>query len=295
MKDISGTTERSTGAARLGRAVGLLLAAVLWVAPAWAEPLAVRLSAPDPSVAQRFASALEDVAGNRVVVVEQGAAVTLALGEVAFRTELAKPDRGPLLGLAIPRAAAGLVRPGCQCSAIWSGVPLSRQLALIKALMPDVGRIGVMLGPGSAWTLPLAMPRGPLLDPVLVPGPARLAPLLRRHLPDWDALLLPEDDVLFGPGAAKLVLLTSYRQRVPVFGPDADFVHAGSVASAYLDISDLARATEDWLEAWQSCGEWPAQGFAGHYSLAVNDHVAHAYGLSIVEVARLKRILETSP
>ncbi|MBL7251497.1 hypothetical protein ACLD02_05960 [Alloalcanivorax sp. C16-2] len=295
MMDATGSTGRSLGVTRLGWAASLLLAAALWAGPVWAEPLTVRLRAPDATVAQRFASLLESAGGGRVAVVEQGAAVTLALGEAAFRAELADPGHGPLLGLAVPRAAAGLVRPGCHCSAIWRGVPLATQLALIEALMPEAGRIGVLFGPSSAWAPPLTAPRGRLLEAVLVPGPARLAPLLRRHLPDWDALLLPEDDVLFGPGAAKLVLLTSYRQRVPVFGPGADFVHAGSVASAYLDPRDLARGALDWLEARRRHGAWPAQGFAGHYSLAVNDHVARAYGLSIVERARLERILETSP
>ena len=295
MKDATGSTGRSLGIARLAGAICVLLAAALWAVPAWAAPLTVRLRAEDPAVAQRFAAALDSVGGGRVTLVEQGAAVTLALGETAFRAELAAPGHGPLLGLAVPRSAAGLVTPGCDCSAIWRGVPLATQLALIDALMPEAGRVGVLLGPASAWAPPLSMPRGRLLEAVLVPRPDRLAPLLRRYLPDWDALLLPDDEALFGPGAAKLVLLTSYRQRVPVFGPGADFVHAGSVASAYLDLSDLARAALERLEARRRHGEWPAQGFAGHYSLAVNDHVARAYDLNLVERARLQRILETSP
>ncbi len=294
MKDATGSTGRSLATGRLGWAVGVLLAVALWAAPAWAEPLPVRLAG-DPAVAQRFAAALERAGGGRVTVVEQGAAVTLALGEIAFRAELANPGHGPLLGLAVPRSAAGLVTPGCDCSAIWRGVPLATQLALIDALMPEAGRIGVLLGTSSAWAPPLSVPRGRLVESVLVPGPSRLAPLLRRHLPGWDVLLLPDDSELFGPGAAKLVLLTSYRQRVPVFGPGADFVHAGSVASAYLGPGDLARAALERLDARRRHGEWPAQGFAGHYSLAVNDHVARAYDLNLVERARLERILEASP
>jgi hypothetical protein len=40
---------------------------------------------------------------------------------------------------------------------------------------------------------------------------------------------------------------------------------------------------------------WPAPGFAGHYSLAVNEHVAGAYDLGPVERAPLERILEATP
>ena len=42
-------------------------------------------------------------------------------------------------------------------------------------------------------------------------------------------------------------------------------------------------------------GHWPAPGFAGHYSLAINEHVAGAYDLSPVDRAPLERILEATP
>ncbi|NQY85741.1 MAG: hypothetical protein HRT34_13405, partial [Alcanivorax sp.] len=108
-------------------------------------------------------------------------------------------------------------------------------------------------------------------------------------------LLLPEAGALFDGGAARLVLLTSYRQRVPVVGPDGAYVRAGSVASARVLLTDLAAAARDAVHAHQRLGHWPAPGFAGHYSLAVNEHVAGAYDLGPVDRAPLERILEATP
>ena len=163
---------------------------------------------------------LRALAGDTLRLVDDDPDLVLALGEQAFRDALAAGGP-PVLGLAVPRRAADrLITDDCQCSAIWQGVPLDTQLALLRALLPEARRIGILRAPHSVWrTLPPAPP-GLSLEAVTVPEPDRLGALLRRHLPEWDALLLPEDHSLFDGGAARLVLLTSYRQRVPVVGPD---------------------------------------------------------------------------
>lgn len=260
------------------------------------EPVSVRLRPATGPVSEALAARLRVHGGDRIRLTEQRADVTLALGDAAFRAALAAPGHGAVLGLGIGATRVlELVGPGCRCSAVRAGVPLAAQLAVLRELMPGARRVGVMLGPGSAWRAPLAGPVGLLLDVVEVDPPQRLGPLLRRHLPDWDALLLPEDPVLFGPGTARLVLLTSYRQRVPVFGPGADYVHAGSVASAAPDNDDLARAALDWLGQWRATGQWPAPDFAGHYGLEINDYVARAYDLKVGPGGRLERRLEIDP
>jgi len=255
--------------------------------------LAVRATSPD--AVSEFAGVLRALAGDTLRLVDDDPDLVLALGEQAFRDALAAGGP-PVLGLAVPRRAADqLITDDCQCSAIWQGVPLDTQLALLRALLPEARRIGILRAPHSVWrTLPPAPP-GLSLEAVTVPEPDRLGALLRRHLPEWDALLLPEDHSLFDGGAARLVLLTSYRQRVPVVGPDGAYVRAGSVASARVLLKDLAAAALDAVHAHQRLGHWPAPGFAGHYSLAVNEHVAGAYDLGPVERAPLERILEATP
>lgn len=258
-------------------------------------PVRLALRATSPQAADEFADALRAIAADGVRLVEQDADLVLALGEQAFRDALAS-DGPPVLGLAVPRSAADqLVTDDCRCSALWQGVPLDTQLALLRVLLPEARRIGILRGPDSAWRAIPPAPPGLTLEAVTVPEPSRLGAVLRRHLPDWDVLLLPEDDTLFDGGTARLVLLTSYRQRVPVVGPDGAYVRAGSVASARVLLKDLAAGALDAVYARQRQGHWPSPGFAGHYSLAINEHVAGAYDLRHVERAPLERILEATP
>jgi len=281
--------------------VGLLLLGVVAGAAAAETPALdtppprVSLQASSPEAASAFRLALNNVAGDSLSVVEQDADLVLALGEQAFRDALAAGGP-PVLGLAVPRHAADqLITEDCRCSAIWHGVPLDTQLALLRALLPEARRIGILRAPYSVWrSLPPAPP-GLTLEAVTVPTPGRLGALLRHHLPQWDALMLPDDGTLFDGGAARLVLLTSYRQRVPVVGPDGAYVRAGSVASARVRLKDLAAAARDAVQVHRRLGHWPAPGFASHYSLSINEHVAGAYDLSPVDRARLERILEAKP
>jgi ABC-type uncharacterized transport system substrate-binding protein len=258
-------------------------------------PVRLAVRAPSPDTADEFAGALRALGGDTLSLVDDDPDLVLALGEQAFRDALAAGGP-PVLGLAVPRRAADhLVTDDCRCGAVWQGVPLDTQLALLRALLPEARRIGILRAPDSVWRAVPPAPPGLTLEAVTVPEPGRLGALLRRHLPDWDALLLPEDGALFDGGAARLVLLTSYRQRVPVVGPDGAYVRAGSVASARVLLKDLAGAALDAVHAHRRLGHWPAPGFAGHYSLAVNEHVAGAYDLGPVDRAPLERILEATP
>lgn len=281
--------------------IGLLLLSVVAGAaaagPPAFDPAPVRLVvlAPTADAAAEFTGALSALAGDTLSLVDQDPDLVLALGEQTFRDALAAGGP-PVLGLAVPRRAADqLITKDCRCGAVWQGVPLDTQLALLRALLPEARRIGILRAPHSVWRSVPQAPPGLTLEAVTVPEPGRLGALLRRHLPEWDALLLPEDGTLFDGGAARLVLLTSYRQRVPVVGPDGAYVRAGSVASARVLIQDLAAAALDAVRAHRHLGHWPEAGFAGHYSLAINEHVAGAYDLDPVERAPLERILEATP
>lgn len=299
MKDATDSTGRCARRAAMRLATMLLLAGLLLASGlATAAPVPVTLRASNEAAAASFGALLKHHGGDAVQLVSANhdGAVTLALGGDAFGAALAEPRHGPVLGVDIAAARVrDLVTSDCRCSAIRSGVPMSAQLAVLRELMPAARRIGVVMGPASAWRASLTAPDGVLLEALEVDPPRRLGPLLRRRLSDWDALLLPDDPELFGAGAAKLVLLTSYRQRVPVFGPGAEYVHAGSVASAWPDAAGLARASLARLRHWRRHRAWPAPDFAGHYALALNKHVARAYDLNLDPEARLSQRLETWP
>ena len=55
-----------------------------------------------------------------------------------------------------------------------------------------------------------------------------------------DVLLGLDDPQLYNPKTAKNLLLSSYAQQLPLVGPNAGFVRAGSLASTYSERGQLA-------------------------------------------------------
>lgn len=219
----------------------------------------------------------------------------VAIGDAAFTWALTQDK--PVLGIYISRSLSEKQPDDCQCSAIWAGVAVDSQLQVVRTLMPGVRRLGVVVGPHSAWSAAGLADSGKGLDIHILSAtdPDSLGPLLREALPRLDALMLPVDKHLFSAQTAKLVLLTSYRQRIPVFGPDRAFVNAGSAASRYPSGADLVAASVERLQHFFTEGAWPESGFAGSASLRVNEHVAGSFNLRYRDSQSLQQALEEKP
>ena len=188
-------------------------------------------------------------------------------------------------------------RKRCQCEGIWAGVALHDQLAMLEIMMPLARRVGVIIGPQSAWTPGMVQDyQGRLgLTALPVSSVDELGDRLRESLARFDALVLPVDGELFGPGTAKLVLLTSYRLRRPVFGPDRAYVQAGSAASLYASGSDLVAETLVHLQFFHSSKRLRRSGFVHTPSVAVNEHVANSFDMVFHDIESLREALEVSP
>ena len=271
-----------------------------WLAPSlFAQTsLPVHVLAEDGPFRDSFVQALDDAAMppiTRVADPEQ-AELLIAIGDQAFR-RAQKLDK-PLLGVYVSRAAVTLAqRKRCQCQGIWAGVALNDQLAMLEIMMPLARRVGVIVGPQSAWTAGMIQDYQGRLGLTLLPVSSveELGDRLRERLAEFDALVLPVDGQLFGPGTAKLVLLTSYRLRRPVFGPDRAYVQAGSAASLYASGADLVAETLVHLQFFHSSKRLRRSGFVHTPTVAVNEHVASSFDMVFHDIESLSDALEVSP
>ena len=278
-----------------------LIALLLVLAPsslfAQTPPLAVYVEGAQGHFRSGFIQALQ-AAGQPLVLVasEQDSDMLIALGDEAFSRALEQGK--PVLGVFVSRALAEKVeRKGCHCAAIWEGVALDDQLAMLEVMMPLARKVGVVLGPNSAWS------QGALQDysgrlslfPMLVSPENELGDLLRGTLPELDVLLLPVDEDLFGPAAAKLILLTSYRLRRPVFGPEQSYVQAGSVASLYASGGDLVAEALVHLESFRQRKRFRRSGFVHTPSVIVNEHVAGSFDMRYSNTEALRDAQEMLP
>lgn len=251
--------------------------------PAGYEALTVSVTGRDASRVAHFTTLLSDRVEQPVrMVPPELAEVRVALGARAFRQALQADAR--VIGVDIPRelALAAYAR-GCTCSALFQGTDPRRQLRLLHLLLPGVQRVGVLVTPDSDWVRSRLAPAASGLSLVVLTlsGPAELAPALNRLLPRSGALLALESTGLYGPETARLVLLSSYRQRQPVIGPNRAFVRAGSLATTYASLVDRARSVAHWLQRLQAGKSLPAPGWSRYFSVTLNEPVARAYDLRL--------------
>lgn len=229
-----------------------------------------------------FSDKLSSRLGDEIRLVPPDAAeVRVTLDRQHFRS--ARKTDAIVVGVGIPRQVVQAARSdGCRCTALFPGADPGRQLRLLSLLQPGGQRVGVVLTPDSAWArrdLEVQAPASLALQFVEVEGPDGLAPALDRLLPRVDALLALGGTGLYGPRTARLVLLTSYRQRRPVVGPDREFVRAGSLATTYSSDADRARSLAQWLRRLSRDGDLPEPDWPSHFSVTLNEDVARAYDL----------------
>ncbi|CRM31323.1 ABC-type uncharacterized transport system, periplasmic component [Pseudomonas sp. 24 E 13] len=195
----------------------------------------------------------------------------------------------PTLVLRISRLQAhqrlGSARPA-RISLLWSDPPLARQLRLIASILPQARRIGVLYGADSQFLLPE-------LDRYAAPLGLEIvrqrwdntndSRTLQTLFKNSDVLLGLDDPQLYNPKTAKNLLLSSYAQQLPLIGPNAGFVRAGSLASTYSDQSDWLAVLDRLLD--HPPANWPRTLYPQHFKVVGNPQVARSLGIEQVDEA----------
>lgn len=221
----------------------------------------------------------------------------IIFGDEALEWRLGSDQGPPTLVLRIAKVYAqkrlGDTRPP-RLSLLWSDPSPQRQLSLVRALMPQAKRIGVLYDEHSAFLLDELQRAASALDLQVVsrewPDRRDNRPLLDL-LQHSDLLFGLNDDDLFNPQTAKNLLLTSYGQQRAIIGPNASFVRAGSLASVYSDQIDWLASLELWLD--RPTSEWPRSAYPAHFKVLGNRQVARALALELADDATLtQRVAE---
>lgn len=197
----------------------------------------------------------------------------------------------PTLVLRISRVQAqqrlGKRRPA-QLSLLWSDPAPARQLRLVRLLLPQAQRIGVLYDEHSQFLLDelrhAATPLGLEIVGKTWPDSRDNRPLLAL-LQRSDLLLGVDDDDLFNPRTAKNLLLTSYGQQRAMIGPNASFVRAGSLASVYSDQQDWLNSLDRLLD--QPPSSWPRSAYPAYFKVLGNSQVARALAIELADDASL--------
>ncbi|TFY92156.1 ABC transporter substrate-binding protein [Pseudomonas kairouanensis] len=282
----------------LWRRVGLL--ACLWLAtPAWSAEILLT-AAEDSAGVQAFSRALaEQRPEDRITFTAlkelpppsrlPGTTRLILLDLPSLDWRLQDTQGPPTLVLRISRLQAqqrlgNLPHP--RISLLWSDPPLDRQLRLIANILPQAQRIGVLYGAQSEFLLPELHQFAGHMGLQIVPqrwdsiNDSRPLQALFRVS---DVLLGLDDPQLYNPKTAKNLLLSSYAQQLPLVGPNAGFVRAGSLASTYSDQADWLAVLDRLLD--HPPATWPRSLYPDHFKVVGNPQVARSLGIEQVDEA----------
>lgn len=235
-----------------------------------------------------------------------GPRLLVAVGTEATRAALAGERKGvPVLAVLIPRSAFEHLRDEFRAAAgglgaVFLDQPPERHAALLRAVLPGAKRAGAIVGAGrddELRRLEAALAaRGVALSAEVVARDSELYPALQRLTAETAALIAIPDVDINKPENVQNLLLTSFRQRTPLFAYSAAFVRAGALAAVFSSPHDVGAEAADLARARLAGAPLPAPGYPRNFSVAVNRHIAEALALEPPDEARLRaRILEAAP
>lgn len=203
----------------------------------------------------------------------------------------------PTLVLHISRLHAherlGTQRPD-QLSLLWSDPPLSRQMRLIRAVLPHTRRVGVLYSCSSKFLLAETRQAAQALGLEIITqrwDDTHDNRPLQALLKNSEVLLGLDDPALYNPSTAKSLLLSTYARQQALIGPTASFVRAGSLASTYSDEQDWLRMLDDLLNRPPT--DWPRAQYSQRFKVLSNSQVARSLGVEdIDELSLANRLAE---
>ena len=231
--------------------------------------------------------------------VERQTDLIVTVGLKAARWAAAHTGK-PLLAAMMPsREYAALLsgqRSDHNLSAVFVDQPWSRQVLLLRAALPDLKRIGLLHSPqdglDTAKLRQLLEDHGARLVEQTTDPDASLFDSLSAVLSNSDVLLAVPDGAIYNGNNIRNILLSSYRQRVPLVGLSQAYVNAGALCAVFSTPEQLAAQTRAETATFMRTRQLPQARFPQFYSVAVNREVAMMLGIRIGPADRIKSQIE---
>lgn len=204
----------------------------------------------------------------------------------------------PLLAILVPRLAFERIadqkrlRAG-SLSAVFLDQPPGRQLELIRLALPDVRKVGILVGAESRSHVPAfekaAKEYGMNLA-VSEGDNGSLFEALQRLLGNSEVLLALPDPAVFNSQTAANILTATYRRQVPLVGFSPAWVKAGALLALYSSPAQIGARGAELLRLSLSGKSLPAPQWPREFTVSVNRNVARSLGLVLDEAALGERL-----
>ena len=180
--------------------------------------------------------------------------------------------------------------PGANVTGTSDAAPIDKQLELLKEIVPDAERIGIVYASGevnSQVQVDQAREAAGPLDLEIETQTVTTVNEIQQAveaLGDVDAIYVPTDNMVVS-GIASLVQVAEGKQ-IPVIAAESGTVEGGAVATRGIDYTELGRQTGEMALRILRDGEDPATmpvETATEFTYVVNEDAAERQGVTIPE------------
>lgn len=176
-------------------------------------------------------------------------------------------------------------------SAIYLNQPWDRQVDFLFSVLPQskhVGALNTVTTRNELHHIDLEVKRhGAMLVTHELNAESSLSEGLDNLLHESDVLLAMPDSAIYSSSNIRNILLSTYRQNVPLLGWSQAFVNAGAVAAIYSTPEQIARQTVVAVLGYQQSGRVAASQYPAEFNIAVNRQVSRSLGLVIPSEAEI--------
>lgn len=222
----------------------------------------------------------------------------VAVGVQAFSSASKLDPKVPVFGVFVPKLAYDRIlkdsgRTASNLSAIFLDQSISRQISMLKAVLPNTKSIGVLLGSTSSVLgdeiQQVCNKSGIEVHIELVNPGDDLTSRLQHILMNSSALLAIADPEIYNKDTAATFLLTTYRQQRPVIGFSQAYVKAGAIAAIFSTPKLLAKQAVEQIVQMKDKPNIsvPAPLNPQYFSVEVNRQVARSLGLEVADSAAI--------
>ncbi|MFZ2300897.1 MAG: ABC transporter substrate binding protein [Gallionella sp.] len=282
---------------RFASRAGCALALLLPLCPSGRQLTVTVVQSENGGAYQDFTNALRNallsqniplaVTGVNKVIPDSG--LVIAVGMKAAET-VASSDAPFVLNVLVPKVGYEKLlrnfprRAGSHTfSAIYLDQPVSRQVHLIAAILPDRHRVGLLFStpPGELEQIRQEMGKRGLRLREKAVGTQSVSEALQELLLDSDMLLALPDSAIYNGSSIRNILLSTYRSRVPLIGFSSAYVKAGALCAVFSAPEQIAAQVATLIRQFGETRLLPAAQYPQEFEVMVNEQVAHSLGLHI--------------
>jgi len=215
----------------------------------------------------------------------------ISIGSLSTQLLLDEKIETPILSALIPRHVYLSLKKSYPAKRNWSSLlinqPIDRQFHLITAVLGKHKDIAVLLGPYTKdlnKKLNRASARtSHKINIEEIKDSGQLTESLNSLNHSVDVLLTLPDPLVYNKSTIREILLSAYRNKLPIIGFSRSYVKAGAIAAIYSKPEQISHQISDIVSDYFKTNRFKNKKYYPvEFSVALNKNIARSLGIKLV-------------